>query len=73
MCDCVNCCPDDRVIAIRATPLARAWLAVSNAADVANHNGDVYASKQLIPIVTALKTAIESASSSDEPFFIRVD
>jgi hypothetical protein len=58
---------------VRRDHLARAWLSISNAADVACHCGDVYLERQLTPVVLAIKAALDEANSTDSTVVIRVE
>lgn len=58
---------------VRRDHLARAWLSISNAADVASHCGDVYLERQLTPVVLAIKAALDHANSTDSTVVVRVE
>lgn len=62
----------ERIISIDARKMAKAWLSISNSADVAVHNGDTYQEHQLVPVVLGLSKALELFSESGGDVYVRL-
>ena len=62
----------ERIVSIDARKMAKAWLSISNSADVAVHNGDTYQQHQLLPVVLGLSKALQLFSESGGDVYVRL-